>query len=107
VENWCLRGAATSQLHDDSEGPAGGNGRRPKELHTMLRIYFLQQWFNLADPAVEEAWYDSATLSHGISDLQKAAEEGFSNLVFERLPKTASRPGRLIRKFGTLFDPPV
>jgi len=28
----------------------------------MLRIYFLQQWFNLADPAVEEALYDSATL---------------------------------------------
>ena len=25
----------------------------------MLRIYFLQQWFNLADPAVEEALYDS------------------------------------------------
>jgi IS5 family transposase len=28
----------------------------------MLRLYFLQQWFNLADPAVEEALYDSATL---------------------------------------------
>src|ERR1700704_5085176 len=39
-----------------------GNGRRPKELEKMLRIYFLQQWFNLADPAVEEALYDSATL---------------------------------------------
>ena len=39
-----------------------GNGRRPKELEQMLRIYFLQQWFNLADPAVEEALYDSATL---------------------------------------------
>jgi IS5 family transposase len=25
----------------------------------MLRIYFLQQWFNLSDPAVEEALYDS------------------------------------------------
>src|SRR6202042_3390399 len=39
-----------------------GNGRRPKELEQMLRIYFLQQWFNLSDPAVEEALYDSATL---------------------------------------------
>jgi hypothetical protein len=27
-----------------------GNGRRPKELEKMLRIYFPQQWFNLADP---------------------------------------------------------
>jgi len=42
--------------------PQPGNGRRPKELEQMLRIYFLQQWFNLADPAVEEALYDSATL---------------------------------------------
>src|SRR5215468_805998 len=31
--------------------PKPGNGRRPKELEQMLRIYFLQQWFNLADPA--------------------------------------------------------
>jgi transposase, IS5 family len=42
--------------------PKPGNGRRPKELEQMLRIYFLQQWFNLSDPAVEEALYDSATL---------------------------------------------
>ena len=42
--------------------PKPGNGRRPKELEQRLRIYFLQQWFNLADPAVEEALYDSARL---------------------------------------------
>jgi IS5 family transposase len=42
--------------------PRPGNGRRPKELEQMLRIYFLQQWFNLADPAVEEVLYDSAVL---------------------------------------------
>ena len=46
----------------ESHYPNPGNGRRPKELEQMLRIYFLQQWFNLADPAVEEALYDSATL---------------------------------------------
>ena len=28
----------------------------------MLRIYFLQQWFNLSDPAVEEALYDSLAM---------------------------------------------
>jgi hypothetical protein len=39
-----------------------GNGPRPVGLERMLRIYFLQQWFNLADPAVEEALYDSPTL---------------------------------------------
>jgi len=28
----------------------------------MLRIYFVQHWFNLSDPAVEEALYDSLAL---------------------------------------------
>src|SRR5437899_11678438 len=28
----------------------------------MLRIYFLQQWFNLSDPAAEEALYDSSAM---------------------------------------------
>ena len=28
----------------------------------MLRMYFLQQWFNLSDPAVEEALYDSVVM---------------------------------------------
>src|SRR5438094_296739 len=42
--------------------PKAGNGRRPRELEAMLRIYFVQQWFTLADPAVEEALYDSPTL---------------------------------------------
>jgi transposase, IS5 family len=40
--------------------PKAGNGRQPVGLERMLRIYFLQQWFNLSDPAVEEALYDSA-----------------------------------------------
>jgi IS5 family transposase len=35
-----------------------GNGQPPVELERMLRIYFLQQWFNLPDPAVEEALHD-------------------------------------------------
>ena len=39
-----------------------GNGRQPVGLERMLRIYFLQQWFNLSDPAVEEALYDSAVM---------------------------------------------
>ncbi|HEX7423406.1 MAG TPA: IS5 family transposase [Terriglobales bacterium] len=40
--------------------PKAGNGRPPVGVERMLRIYFLQQWFNLSDPAVEEALYDSA-----------------------------------------------
>lgn len=37
-------------------------GRPPIALERMLRIYFLQLWFNLSDPAVEEALYDSAAM---------------------------------------------
>ena len=42
--------------------PKAGNGRQPVGVERMLRIYFLQQWFNLSDPAVEEALYDSAVM---------------------------------------------
>ena len=42
--------------------PKGGNGRPPLGLERMLRIHFLQHWFNLADQACEEALYDSASL---------------------------------------------
>jgi IS5 family transposase len=42
--------------------PRAGNGRRPIGLERMLRIHLLQHWFNLADEAMEEALYDSATL---------------------------------------------
>src|SRR5947208_1214271 len=42
--------------------PKPGNGRPPVGVERMLRIYFLQQWFNLSDPAVEEALYDSAAV---------------------------------------------
>src|SRR5207247_3364811 len=42
--------------------PKPGKGRRPVGVERMLRIYFLQQWFNLSDPAVEEALYDSAVM---------------------------------------------
>jgi IS5 family transposase len=42
--------------------PKAGNGRRPVGLQIMLRTYFMQQWFNLSDPGVEEAFYESATL---------------------------------------------
>jgi IS5 family transposase len=42
--------------------PKAGNGRPPIGLQRMLRIHLLQHWFNLADQAMEEALYDSASL---------------------------------------------
>jgi IS5 family transposase len=37
-------------------------GRPPLPLQRMLRIYFLQLWFDLSDPGAEEALYDSASM---------------------------------------------
>ena len=42
--------------------PKAGNGRPPVGLERMLRIHCLQHWFNLSDPAVEEALYDSRAM---------------------------------------------
>src|SRR5271167_5195855 len=42
--------------------PKAGNGRQPVGLSIMLRTYFLQQWFNLSDPGMEEAFYESPVL---------------------------------------------
>lgn len=42
--------------------PKAGNGRPPLGLEKMLRIYFLQIWFNLSDPGAEEALYDSESM---------------------------------------------
>jgi transposase, IS5 family len=39
--------------------PKAGNGRPPIGVERMFRIYCLQQWFNLSDPAAEESLYDS------------------------------------------------
>ncbi len=38
--------------------PKAGNGRQPMPLERMLRVYFMQQWFNLSDPQAEDALYD-------------------------------------------------
>jgi len=42
--------------------PKAGKGRRPYPLDVMLRIYFLQQWYQLSDPGAEEALYDSQSM---------------------------------------------
>ncbi len=42
--------------------PKAGNGRPPVGSERMLRIYCLQQWFNLSDPGAEEALYELASM---------------------------------------------
>ena len=38
--------------------PKGKTGRPPFGIETMLRIHYMQQWFGLSDPAMEEALHD-------------------------------------------------
>ncbi len=58
VVPWKELGALIEPFYPKNEGA----GRPVVGLERMLRIDFLQQWFNLSDPAVEEALYDSRAL---------------------------------------------
>jgi IS5 family transposase len=53
--------------------PKGEAGRPPLSLSIMLRLYFVQHWFALSDPAAEDALYDSAALRRFVGiDLGRA-----------------------------------
>jgi transposase, IS5 family len=67
--------------------PQAGNGRRPIGLGRMLKIHFLQHWFNLADEACEDALYDSAAFRNfvGIDLGNERAPDATTLLKFRRL----------------------
>lgn len=67
--------------------PKAGNGRPPVGLERMLRIHFVQHWFNLADLACEEALYDSASLRRfvGIDLGREPVPDATTMLKFRRL----------------------
>jgi IS5 family transposase len=67
--------------------PKAGNGRPPVGLERMLRMYFVQHWFNLADEACEEALLDSAALRRfvGIDLGRERVPDGTTLLRFRRL----------------------
>ena len=44
--------------------PKAETGRPAHPMERMLRVYFMQQWFNLSDPAMEDALYDSESMRH-------------------------------------------
>jgi IS5 family transposase len=99
--------------------PKAGNGRAPLPLETMLRIYFLQQWFNLSDPAAEDSLYDIESMRRfcGIELGDQAVPDETTILNFRRLLedrrltealfKEINRllsEKRLLLKAGTLVD---
>ena len=67
--------------------PKAGNGRPPIGLERMLRIHFIQHWFNLADLACEEALSDSASLRRfvGIDLGCERVPDATTMLKFRRL----------------------
>lgn len=67
--------------------PRAGNGRPPIGLERMLRMYFVQHWFNLADEACEEALLDSTALRRfvGIDLGPERVPDGTTLLKFRRL----------------------
>ena len=54
--------------HYPKANPSGG-GRRPFPLAVMLRVYCLQQWYQLSDPGAEEALYDIQSM-RSFADLE-------------------------------------
>ena len=82
--------------------PKAGNGRPPIGLERMLRIYFLQNWFNLSDPAVEEALYDSLSMRNfvGIDLGREGAPDETTVCKFRHLLETNDLGQRLFEEVG-------
>jgi transposase, IS5 family len=97
---------------------AGRPGRQPYPLATMLRIHFLQQWYALSDPAMEEALYDTPVMRRfaRLSGLDDVPDEttilnfrrllethGLAGKIFERVNAYLARKGLSLRA-GTIVD---
>ena len=99
--------------------PKAGKGRPPLGLEKMLRIYFLQIWFNLSDPGAEEAIYDSESMRRfarielsedkvpdetSILNFRHLLEEHeLTKAMFERINGMLEGKGLLLRS-GTIVD---
>jgi transposase, IS5 family len=82
--------------------PKPGNGRPPVAAERLLRFYFSQDWFNLSDPAVEEALSDSQAMRGFLGiDLGRkpvpgettAGRSRFRLLPFFEIGRQKARPG--------------
>ena len=96
-----------------------GAGRRPIGLERMLRIHFVQHWFNLSDPGVEEALYDSRALRRFVGiDLGREPapdettvckfrhlleEQGLGKKLFEQVNEYLKEQGLAVNR-GTIVD---
>ena len=86
--------------------PKAGNGRPPVGLERMLRMYFVQHWFNLADEACEEALLDSAALRRfvGIDLGRERVPDATTLLKFRRLLEKHELGAALFAKVGEVLQ---
>jgi len=99
--------------------PKGERGRPPIGLERMLRVYFLQHWYGLADEALEDALYDSQAL-RGFAGIELnrdpvpdattllkfrhwLEQHGLTRVVFEEVGAILAERGLLMRQ-GTIVD---
>ncbi len=86
--------------------PKAGNGTQPMPLERMLRIYFMQQWFNLSDPAMEDALYDSSSMRAfaGIELADESVPDESTILRFRHLLEKHKLTEAIFAEVRTLLD---
>jgi IS5 family transposase len=86
--------------------PKAGNGRPPVGLERMLRMYFVQHWFNLADAACEDALLDSTALRRfvGIDLGRERVPDATTLLKFRRLLEQHKLGEALFAKVGAVLQ---
>ena len=99
--------------------PKAGAGRQPHSMARMLRIYFMQNWFNLSDPQAEDSLYDIESMRRfaGVELTEDAIPDESTILRFRHLleahqltaaifaeVKTLLEEKRLLLKSGTIVD---
>ena len=86
--------------------PKPGNGRPPVGLERMLRMYFVQHWFNLADAACEDALLDSTALRRfvGIDLGRERVPDATTLLKFRRLLEKHKLGEALFAKVGQVLQ---
>jgi transposase, IS5 family len=86
--------------------PKAGNGRPPIGLQRMLRMHFVQHWFNLADEACEDALLDSPALRRfvGIDLGRERVPDATTLLKFRRLLEKHDLGAALFAKVGEVLQ---
>jgi IS5 family transposase len=84
---------------------SGRRGRPPIGLEKMLRMYFVQQWYGLADEAVEDAIYDSQALRNflGIDLSRQSVPDATTLMGFRRLLEAHHLPQTMLVEVNAML----